>query len=736
MTSWPEAAEGAAPGDARAAAPAGRVTGDARADNVLPGRPFPLGATQGEHFGLAGTNFAIASSMADSVTLCLFDAAGTETQIPIVENDADTWHAFVPGIGPGQAYGYRVSGPWDPARGQRCNQAKLLLDPYAKAFSGTVTFGPEVLGQDETDPATPSALDSSAHVPRSLVVDPEFRWEDDNRPWYRYSDTVLYETHVKGFTMRHPSIPAALRGTYAGLGHEAAIAHLLDLGITTVELLPVHQNVPEAFLIGRGLTNYWGYNTIGFLAPHSGYSAAVRAGQPGGQVGEFKAMVNALHRAGLEVVLDVVFNHTAEGGPDGPALCFRGIDNTAYYRTEPGNPGAYIDTTGCGNALNVADPITLQLIMDSLRYWLTEMHADGFRFDLAPTLARQDGAFDKVAAFLDMVSQDPVVSRAKLIAEPWDVGQMDSYDVGRFPALWREWNGKYRDTMRDFWRSHPVGIGEFATRFAGSSDLYATAGRRPTASVNLITVHDGFTLRDLVSYDGKHNEANGEDNRDGTDDNRSWNCGAEGPTADPGVLALRACQSRAMLTTLMLSLGVPLLLGGDEMGRTQGGNNNAYCQDDETTWFDWTSADTELLDFAKNLIAFRRAHPVFRRRHFLAGAEASQLQWFTPAGTPMDGADWADPDARAIAIYLDGSDDPDVAENGTSLVDDDFLVLVNSWWEPLGFVVPATRPGTQWQAEIDSYDPAAPAAAPRHHAGDQVTVGPRSVAVLRSATPR
>jgi glycogen operon protein len=697
---------------------------------ALPGKPFPLGATPGEQFGIAGTNFAIASTVADSVTLCLFDEAGAETQIPLRDNDADVWHAFLPGVGPGQPYGYRVGGPWDPKQGLRCNPAKLLLDPYAKAVSGTVSFGPEVLGQDEADPGAPSTLDSSAHMPRSLVVDPAFRWQDDERPWHRYADTVVYEVHVKGFTMRHPDIPAELRGTYAGLGHEAAIAHLRDLGVTAVELLPVHQNVPEAFLVQRGLTNYWGYNTIGFFAPHNGYSAAVRAGQPGGQVAEFKAMVNALHQAGLEVILDVVFNHTAEAGPDGPTLCFRGIDNRAYYRVEPGNPGRYYDTTGCGNALNAGDPILLQLMMDSLRYWLTEMHADGFRFDLAPTLARQEGAFDKVSAFLDMCSQDPVVSRAKLVAEPWDVGQMDSYDLGRFPPLWREWNGKYRDTMRDFWRSHPVGLGEFANRFSGSSDLYGTAGRRPTASVNLITVHDGFTLADLVSYDDKHNEANGENNRDGTSDNNSWNCGAEGPTDDPAILALRARQSRAMLTTLMLSFGVPMLLAGDEIGRTQNGNNNAYCQDNEMTWFDWASADTALLDFTKGLIALRRAHPVFRRRRFLAGAEASELQWFTPAGTPMDGADWADPNARALAIYLDGSDDPDRAEDGTPLLDDDFLVLVNSWWEPLTFVLPPTKPGAEWHAEIDSYDPAAPAAAAKHLVGDQVTVGPRSVVVL------
>jgi isoamylase len=705
---------------------------DARATAALPGTALPLGATPGKRFGKTGTNFAIASSIADGVTLCLFDENGAETQIPLRDNDAESWHAFVPGIGPGQAYGYRISGPWNPAQGLRCNPAKLLLDPYARAISGTVSFGPEVFGQDLADPDAPSILDSAPHVPRSLVVDPAFGWHDDQRPRYRYSDTVLYEVHVKGFTMRHPGIPENLRGTYAGLGHEAAIDHLRKLGVTSVELLPVHQNVPESFLVDRGLTNYWGYNTIGFFAPHNGYSAAVRDGRPGGQVAEFKAMVDALHRAGLEVVIDVVFNHSAEAGPDGPTLCFRGIDNPAYYRLAPGDPRDYYDTTGCGNSLNAGDPITLKLMMDSLRYWIEEMHVDGFRFDLAPTLARQEGAFDKVAAFLDMVTQDPVVPLVKMVAEPWDVGQMDSYDVGRFPPLWREWNGKYRDTMRNFWRSHPVGIGEFADRFAGSADLYETVGRRPTSSVNLITVHDGFTLHDLVSYNDKHNEANGEDNRDGTSDNDSWNCGAEGETSDPGINALRARQCRAMLTTLMLSFGVPLLLGGDEMGRTQQGNNNAYCQDNEITWFDWDGADQDLLDFSRQLIAFRRAHPVFRRRRFLEGAESADLQWFTPQGTMMNDADWADPSALAIGIYLDGSDDPDRAEDGTLMVDDDFLVLVNAWWEPLDFTVPTTRPNARWRAEIDTYDPEATAKAAERGAGDNVTVGPRSIAVLRA----
>ena len=700
---------------------------------TLPGGQFPLGAT----ISGGGTNFAVASGVADGMTLCLFDEAGAETQVPLRDYDDGVWHAFVPGIGAGQAYGYRAAGPYDPARGVRCNPAKLLLDPYARALHGTVTFGPEVLGYAAGDPDTASTLDSAAHVPRSLVVDETHRRSEAPAPWHRYADTVIYEVHVKGFTMRHPGVPLELRGTYAGLGHEAAIAHLLDLGVSAVELLPVHESVSEAFLPQRGLTNYWGYNTIGYFAPHQGYSAAVRAGRPGGQVAEFKAMVDALHAAGLEVILDVVFNHSAEGNQLGPTLCFRGLDNPAYYRLEPGDPRHYVDTTGCGNSLNAGDPLTLQLIMDSLRYWLTEMRVDGFRFDLAPALARQEGEFEKRSAFLDMVAQDPIVSRAKLIAEPWDVGQMDSYDLGGFPALWREWNGKYRDTMRDFWRSHPVGIGEFASRFCGSADLYAGARRRPTASVNLITVHDGFTLRDLVSYNDKHNEANGESNRDGTDDNRSWNCGTEGPTGDPVVLALRARQSRAMLTTLLLSFGIPMLLGGDEMGRTQQGNNNAYCQDTEIAWFDWSQPDAELLDFTRRLVAFRRAHPVFRRRQFLAGAEASQLRWFTPGGTEMTAADWSDGSALAVALYLDGSDDPDRAADGTLLLDDDFLVLVNAWWEPLDFTLPATRAQAAWHAEIDSNDPSAPARSgpAGRRAGDSVTVGPRSVVVLSGPRP-
>ncbi len=662
-------------------------------EDTLPGRPSPLGATPRD----GGINFAVASSVAEAAEVCLFDDAGQERRFRLPDYDGGAWHGFVPGIGPGQAYGFRVHGPYDTARGLRCNPAKLLLDPYARAVRGEVSFGPEVFDYSWDDHDAPSPLDSAGHVPLSLVTDAAFDWGSDAPLRRDFADTIIYEVHAKGFTMRHPDVPEALRGTYAGLAHEAVLSHLTGLGVTAVELLPVHQYVPDEFLLQRGLTNYWGYNTIGYFAPHAAYSAAVRSGErAGGQVNEFKAMVRAMHQAGLEVILDVVFNHTAEGGEGGPSLCFRGLDNTAYYRLNPGHPDQYYDTTGTGNSLNAGNPVALRLIMDSLRYWLTEMHVDGFRFDLATTLARQDGGFSRLSAFFDLVAQDPVVAQAKLIAEPWDVGQMDSYAVGEFPALWREWNGRYRDSMRDFWRSQKIGLGEFATRFAGSSDLYGDDRRRPTASVNLITVHDGFTLRDLVSYDRKHNEANGEDNRDGANDNRSWNSGFEGPTDHPDVLALRAQRSRAMLCTLLLSFGVPMLLGGDELGRTQDGNNNAYCQDNEISWVDWSAVDSGLLEFVRGLVAFRRAHPVFRRHRYLTGVEASELGWFTPA-----------------------------------VLDDDFLVLVNGWWEPLEFTIGDCRPGLVWQAEIDTFDPAAVAAAPARRVGDRVTVGPRSVLVLR-----
>ncbi len=693
---------------------------------ALPGSPHLLGATPQQ----GGTNFALVSDVADGVELCLFDVSGVETRVPLLEFDAGVWHGFVPGVGPGQAYGYRTTGPYDPGKGVRCNPAKLLIDPYARATTGSVRFGTEVLGYSDGDTDDPNRSDSAGYVPLSLVVDPDFAWSGRPRPRHRYADTVIYEMHVKGFTMTHPDIPPDLRGTYAGLGHEAAIAHLVELGITAVELLPVHQSVPESFLLDRGLTNYWGYNTIGFFAPHDAYSAKVRAGQAGGQVAEFKTMVDSLHGAGLEVILDVVFNHTAEGNHLGPTLCFKGLDNPAYYRLVNDELRHYVDTTGCGNTMNAGDPVTLRLILDSLRYWLTEMCVDGFRFDLAPALGRQEGGFEKASAFFDLVVQDPVVSQAKLIAEPWDVGQGDSYELGHFPPLWREWNGKYRDTVRDFWRSHSGLLGDFASRLTGSSDLFASRGRRPTASVNLITVHDGFTLADLTSYDTKHNEANGENNRDGTDDNRSWNCGTEGPTGNPEILALRARQRRVMLTTLLLSFGVPLLLGGDELGRTQQGNNNAYCQDNPMTWFDWAPVDADLLSFTRRLLALRKAHPVFRRRRFLAGVEASELGWYTPRGTVMAAADWSDPNARGLALYLDGSDDPDRAADGSRLMDDDFLVLVNGWWEPLQFTIPPTRPGQTWYGEIDTFDPTVRPTPSPPAAGGTIGVGPRSIVVL------
>jgi isoamylase len=703
-----------------------------------PGNRAHLGATVGD----GGVNFAVASTVAESVSVCLFDSDGRETRYELEDYDAGVWYGFVPGVPVGTAYGYRVTGPFDPKNGLRCNPNKLLLDPYARAVVGGVTDHPALLGHDPADPEQPSQADSAPYVPRSLVTDhADYDWEGDTQLHRRSADSVIYEVHAKGFTARHPGIPPEIRGTYAGLAHEVATGYLRDLGITAVELLPVHEYVSEGTLTGRGLTNYWGYNTIGFFAPHQGYSAAVRAGHgasnhgPDGQVSEFKDMVKALHRAGIEVILDVVYNHTAEGNENGPTLSFRGLDNVMYYRLVADDASRYYDTTGTGNSLNAGNPYTLRLIMDSLRYWVTEMHVDGFRFDLAATLGREeDNRFDQLSAFFELVAQDPVIGQVKLIAEPWDVGQSDSYDLGRFPGDWREWNGKYRDFMRDFWRSENVGVAEFATRFSGSFDLYGPARRRPTASVNLITVHDGFTLRDLVSYDVKHNEANGEDNRDGTDDNRSWNCGAEGPTDDWLINVLRARQSRAMLSTLLLSFGLPLLLGGDEIGRTQGGNNNAYCQDNETSWFDWANADDDLRAFVKRLLTLRREHPVFRRKRFLTGAEAAELGWFSCAGVPVTAEQWNDPTMHAIAVYLDGTDAPDEADDGTPLLDDDFLILVNAYWSELTFTIPSVRQSPQtWFVELDSYDPeVSPARVFPRHTGDAGVVLPRSVQVLRA----
>jgi len=707
---------------------------------VRPGRPHPLGVTLTRD----GANVAVYSSVAESVTLCLFDRDGTETRIPLPGLDAGVWHGQVSGLKAGQAYGFRVDGPWDPGAGLLCNPNKLLLDPYAHAISGSASFPAAVYAHDENDPSRPSPLDSADCTPRALMIDRvrgnhPIDADDDGwqRPRRHISDSVIYELHVKGFTARHPDIPPALRGTYAGLAHPAAVAYLKQLGITAVELLPVHHNVPEAFLVERGLTNYWGYNTIGFFAPYSGYSAAVRAGNPGGQVEEFAAMVRALHAADIEVLLDVVYNHTAEAGPEGPALCFRGLDNAAYYRLDPADRSRYVDTTGCGNSLNVGNAACLRLIMDSLRYWVAEMGVDGFRFDLASTLARQDGGFENVAAFFDLVWQDPIVSQVKLIAEPWDVGQGDSYDVGRFPAGWSEWNGKFRDTVRDFWRSHDGVIPDLATRLQGSPDLYTRHRRGPDASINLVTVHDGFTLADLVSYNHKHNEANTEHNRDGTSDNRSWNCGAEGPTDDPDIRQLRSRQSRAFLSTLLLARGVPLLLAGDEVGRSQQGNNNAYCQDNEIAWWDWSAQDLELQQFVKELIALRLAHPALRRRSYPRHPHTQRF--FTPAGQPMTDADWRDAAAKSVTLVLSGSVDPDPDVDGEPMLDDDLAVLVNGWWEPLDFVLPpvggaavggVTR-GDSWTVQSDSYEPANRGTVV---AAQQVRVGPRSLVLLNRST--
>jgi glycogen operon protein len=701
-----------------------------------PGRPYPLGATPGPD----GTNFAVASGIADGVTLCLFDASGREMQVPLLEQDAGVWHAFVPGIGPGQRYGYRVSGPYAPGEGFRCNPMKLLLDPYARAIDGGIDWGDAVLGYSPDSPDSPSGLDSAAHVPRGLVVADEFDWGSDAPPAIHYSDTIVYETHVKGFTQRHPDVPSELCGTYAGLASKPAIDHLTSLGITAVELLPVHHHVDDSFLRSKGLDNYWGYSTLGFFAPHAGYSAEVLAGRSGGQVAEFKAMVKGLHAAGLEVILDVVFNHTAEGNQLGPTLSWRGFDNPAYYRLVDGDSRYYYDTTGTGNSLNPDDSTCLRMIMDSLRYWVTEMHVDGFRFDLAVALAREHGGFDRVASFFDLVSQDPVVSRVKLIAEPWDVGQTDSYDLGRFPPLWSEWNGKYRDTSRDFWRGLAGTLPDLATRLTGSADLYGNSNRRPNASINFVTCHDGFTLRDLVSYDRKHNEANGEQNNDGTDDNRSWNCGAEGATDDATVLALRARQSRALLGTLMLSLGVPMILGGDEIGRTQQGNNNGYCQDNEITWFDWGSVDAGLLAFTRNLIAVRRRHPVLRRRRFASGARREDIAWFTPAGSAMTDSDWGAGWTRSVVAYLDGALDADRDDRGMPILDDDLLLIVNGWWEPLTFTLPAIGSPREWLREVDTSSGngttgSGSTGSPSLSEGDKLTVQPRSLVLLKSKRP-
>ncbi|MCD9199214.1 glycogen debranching protein GlgX [Aeromicrobium wangtongii] len=665
-----------------------------------PGSAYPLGAT----YDGVGTNFALYSEVAELVELCLFDEDGTETRYRLEEVDGFVHHGYLPAIGPGQRYGYRVHGPYEPEQGLRCNPNKLLIDPYAKAFSHGVDWDDSLFGYSFDAPDERNDLDSAGHVPYSLVTNPFFDWANDRLPRTPYNESVIYEAHVKGLTMTHPDVPEELRGTYAALGHPSIIDHLKGLGVTAIELLPVHQFVTDHYLVEKNLKNYWGYNTIGFFAPHDAYTS-----RPGAQVEEFKGMVRALHEAGIEVILDVVYNHTAEGNHLGPTLSMKGIDNQSYYRLVEDDPQFYMDYTGTGNSLNVGNPHALQLIMDSLRYWVTEMHVDGFRFDLAATLAREFYDVDKLATFFELVQQDPVVSQVKLIAEPWDVGP-GGYQVGGFPPQWTEWNGEYRDIVRDFWRGEPATLGEFASRITGSSDLYQDNGRRPYASINFITAHDGFTLADLVSYNEKHNEANGEDGRDGADDNRSWNCGVEGPTEDPEIMQLRDCQRRNLMATLLLSQGVPMILHGDELGRTQGGNNNAYCQDNEVAWVDWKSAedDDAMTHFVGALAKFRAQHPVFRRRRFFEGKpirkgdELRDIAWFTPAGEEMQEQNWDDGFGKSIVVFLNGAAIADRDPRGERVVDDSFLMAFNAHHEDIEMTLPSQDYGSAWGLVIDS----------------------------------
>jgi len=699
---------------------------------IWPGTAYPLGAT----YDGTGTNFALFSAVAESVELCLFDADGTETRVELPEMDALVWHGYLPGVGPGQRYGFRVHGPYDPSRGLRCNPAKLLLDPYAKAVEGAIDWHESLFGYRFDAGDAPNDLDSAPHMMKAAVINPYFDWNSDRHPRTPYNESVIYEAHVRGLTLTHPGIPEELRGTYAGVSHPVMIEHFRRLGVTAVELMPVHQFVKDHTLVQRGLSNYWGYNTIGFLAPHNAYAAT---GQTGSQVQEFKALVRDLHKAGIEVILDVVYNHTAEGDHRGPTLSFRGIDNPSYYRLAEDDRRRYTDYTGTGNTLNVRQPHTLQLIMDSLRYWVLEMHVDGFRFDLASTLARELHDVDRLSAFFDLVQQDPVVSQVKLIAEPWDVGE-GGYQVGNFPPLWSEWNGRYRDTVRDFWRGQPATMAEFASRLTGSSDLYGFRGRRPFASINFVTAHDGFTLADLVSYDAKHNDGNGEDNRDGESHNRSWNCGVEGPTDDMEVVALREQQKRNLLATMILSQGVPMLLHGDELGRSQSGNNNAYCQDNSVSWIDWAGAKDNwaLTRFVAEVSRLRREHPVFRRRRFFQGApvrrtdDVCDIAWFTPGGEEMSGQDWNVALTSSLGVFLNGRGIPDRDARGEPVVDDSFLLLFNAHRDPISFTLPNSDYADGWQVVLDT---AAPLVDRDEvdKAGTVLDVEARSLLVLRRA---
>jgi glycogen operon protein len=694
-----------------------------------PGRPYPLGA----HYDGYGTNFALFSGVAERVELCLFDG-DDETRIALAQGTGQIWHAYLPEVGPGQRYGYRVHGPWDPDRGLRCNPSKLLVDPYARAISEGLDWVPALRG--ERDDGTPSTEDSASYTFRSVVVQPYFDWGNDRRLETPWNETVIYEAHVKGLTMRHPELPAHLRGTYAGLAHPAVVRHLKALGVTAVELLPIHAFVHDGFLLQRGLRNYWGYNSIGYFAPHPEY-ASVRTAT--GAVAEFKHMVRVLHQHGVEVILDVVYNHTAEGNHLGPQLSFKGIDNAAYYRLVADQPGYYMDYTGTGNTLNMRHPHVLQLVMDSLRYWIEEMHVDGFRFDLAAALARGLHEVDRLGAFFDLIQQDPVVSRVKLIAEPWDVGE-GGYQVGNFPPLWSEWNGKYRDWVRDYWRGEPGLLPELGARLTGSSDLYAANGRFPHASINFVTAHDGFTLRDLVSYDHKHNEINGEDNRDGESHNRSWNCGAEGPSKDPAINALRARQQRNFLATLFVSQGVPMLVAGDELGRTQGGNNNAYCQDNAVSWLDWGSADRELLAFARGLGELRRAHPVFRRRGWFqgrpirptrGGVALPDIGWFSRDGEEMTDEHWDEGSTRSVQIFLNGQGISAPDDRGEPVTDASFLIVFHADAEDATMVLPPDRWGMAWRRVFDTVRGFCPEPRELFQAGQSVRIVARSMWLLQ-----
>ncbi|TPE46284.1 glycogen debranching protein GlgX [Pontibacter mangrovi] len=698
-----------------------------------PGSPYPLGAT----WDGKGVNFALFSNNATSVELCLFNASDDEKEyatIKMTERTHQIWHAYLPDVKPGQLYGYRVHGPYEPCNGHRFNPHKLLLDPYAKAITRTIEWHDSLFGYkmgDEEEDLSFGKSDSARYIPKCVVVDSSFNWEGDKAPKIPYHRTIIYETHVKGFTKLHPDIPEDIRGTYAALAHPVTIKYLKELGVTAVELMPVHHFISDRHLVEKGLTNYWGYNTIGYFAPDVRYSSS---GTHGEQVVEFKEMVKALHKAGIEVILDVVYNHTAEGNQMGPTLSFRGIDNAAYYRLTD-EKRYYMDYTGTGNTLNANLPNVLRLIMDSLRYWILEMHVDGFRFDLASTLARELHEVDRLSAFFDIIHQDPVISQVKLIAEPWDIGE-GGYQVGEFPPGWAEWNGKYRDCIRDYWRGADSMLAEFAERFTGSSDLYRDDNRKPTASINFITAHDGFTLHDLVAYNEKHNAANGEDNNDGESHNRSWNCGEEGPTDDPEVQALRAKQKRNFLTTLFLSQGVPMLVAGDELSRTQSGNNNAYCQDNEISWLNWQEADKELLTFTRRLIHFCKKHPVFNRRGWfkgqpIKGDKLKDIAWFLPEGREMDEENWSHDFAKSLGVYMNGKGLHAKGPKGEQIVDDSFYVIFNAHYEPLTYKLPPKKYGSTWRKVIDTASGTMDEKGEELASGKTLEVAARSVVVLQ-----